>query len=134
MRRLLTAASAATLILSMVGSALAVEPAAPDPAPIVEPGPSVGPDPSAAPSPSADPSAAPSPSADPTPASDPAPTATPVPDGSPVDGPAEATADPAATDPDLFVPDADPGSRTLAHAQRWHIGARHRRRSRRVRR
>src|SRR5438093_654604 len=104
MRRLLTAASAATLILSMVGSALAVEPGAPDLAPIVEPGPSVGPDPSAA---------AASPSADPTPVTDPAPTATPVPDASPVDGPAEPTAHPAAGEPTAGATSVDPAGRWI---------------------
>ena len=107
MRRLLTGASAATLILSMVGSALAVEPAAPGQAPIVDPGPSVGPDPSAAPSPSADPR----------PVTDPAPTAAPVPDASPVDGVPEPTADPAATEPTAADPAA--GATSVDPAGRW---------------
>jgi subtilisin len=50
MRRLLTAATVAALLLSTVGSALGVEPAAsPDLAPIIEPSPSVDPSPTADP-------------------------------------------------------------------------------------
>ena len=56
MRRIVTAASVAALLLSSVGSAFAVQPVAPDPAPIVEPSPSTEPTPAIEPAPSADPS------------------------------------------------------------------------------
>ena len=60
MRRAWTAALAAALLVSTVGSALAVEPAAsPDPAPVIEPSPTVNPSPTAGPAASASDPAAP---------------------------------------------------------------------------
>jgi subtilisin len=75
MRRILSAIAAASLLVSTVGSALAVEPgASSDPAPIIEPTPSLEPVPSVESAPSADPAANPSaPSATTVPSSAPSP-------------------------------------------------------------
>jgi subtilisin len=60
MRRILSAIAAASLLVTSVGSAFAVEPVAPsDPAPIIEPTPSVEPAPSVDPIPSVDPAPSP---------------------------------------------------------------------------
>jgi len=55
MRRLLIAIAAASMLVSSVSSAFAVEPVASDPAPIIEPTPSADPAPSEEPAPSVDP-------------------------------------------------------------------------------
>jgi subtilisin len=103
MRRLLTAASVAALVLSSVGSTLGVEPtASPEPAPIVEPGPTVEPSPSAG-------------ATDPAESSDPSPgaPAPPIPDAttSPTEGLAPTSPDAATSSRDSTS--ADPTGRWI---------------------